>query len=229
MRKYIVPAYTILFIIAGSLLSSCGIFGPDEVTDHDGNTYRTADIGDQTWMAENLKTTTYSDGTAIPLVNDNTAWSNLDTPAYCWYDNDENTYGDSYGALYNWFTVNTGKLCPKGWHVPTDTDWTTLVDFLGGEEEAGYKLKEAGALHWPPPNLEATNESGFTAIPVGYRYPEGPFIDQNNNSRWCHWWSSTEHGFTNWALYRHMSSNHHEINSYGFSMNSGFSVRCIKD
>ena len=114
----------------------------DGINDIDGNAYNKVTIGRQTWLVENLRTTKYNDGTLIPLVQDNTAWSNLITPGYCWFDNDEVANKNPYGALYNWYAVNTGKLCPSGWHVPTDTEWTTLIDNLGGLDVAGGKLKE---------------------------------------------------------------------------------------
>ena len=103
-----------------------------------------SDIGTQTWMAENLRSTTLNDGTDIPFVPDVTAWAALTTPGYCWFQSDSL----GYGALYNWYTVNTGKLCPEGWHVPADEEWTILTDFLGGKSVAGGKLKEAGTYHW---------------------------------------------------------------------------------
>jgi uncharacterized protein (TIGR02145 family) len=100
------------------------------VTDKDGNVYHTVTIGTQTWMVENLKTTKYNDGTAIPFITDNSAWANLTTPGYCWYNNDSTTYKNMYGALYNWYAVSTGNLAPKGWHVATDAEWTTLQNYL---------------------------------------------------------------------------------------------------
>ena len=138
------------------------------VSDADGNTYKTVVIGAQTWFAENLKTTKFKDGTAIALVTDNTAWKNLTTPAYCWYNNSVSNK-TTYGALYNWYTVSTANLCPAGWHVPSDSEWKILTDFLKGASTAGIKLKEAGTTHWNSPNTGATNESGFTALPGGYR------------------------------------------------------------
>ena len=109
------------------------------VVDIDGNVYHTVTIGTQVWMVENLKTTRYNDGTAIPLVTDGTAWAALTTPGYCWYNNDSATYKNTYGALYNWYAVNTGKLAPTGWHVPTDSEWTVLTTYLGGESlQAGH-------------------------------------------------------------------------------------------
>ena len=145
------------------------------VTDIDGNVYHTVKIGAQTWMVENLRTTRYNDGTAIPLVTGNTAWGSLTTPGYCWYNNDQATYGSTYGALYNWYAVNRGKLCPTGWHVATDAEWTQLTDYLGGVWVAGGKMKEAGLSHWESPNEGATNSSGFTALPGGHRISAGSF------------------------------------------------------
>jgi uncharacterized protein (TIGR02145 family) len=139
------------------------------VKDQDGNAYKTVNIGNQVWMAENLRTTKFNDNKTIPLVKDSTAWSNLITPGYCCYDNDAETYLSLYGALYNWYAVNTGKLCPEGWHVPSDEEWITLRTYLGGEELAGGKMKESGISHWQSPNAGATNQSGFTAIPGGVR------------------------------------------------------------
>ncbi len=139
------------------------------VTDIDNNHYEAVRIGSQLWMAENLKTTRYNDGTPIPLVTDSLEWDNLVTPAYCWYRNDPVTYGETYGALYNLHVVSTGILCPSGWHVPSDAEWTVLSDYLGGESVAGGKLKEAGTTHWYTPNAGATNETGFTALPGGIR------------------------------------------------------------
>jgi uncharacterized protein (TIGR02145 family) len=112
-------------------------------------------------MKQNLKTTRFNDGTTIPLVEVAATWSILTTPGMCWYYNDQATYGTVYGALYNWYTVNAGNLCPTGWHVPTDAEWTTLTDFLGGVSVAGGKLKEAGYAHWAEPNTGATNRQWF--------------------------------------------------------------------
>jgi len=195
------------------------------VRDKSGNTYNTIKIGDQLWLAENLKTTRYNDGDSIPLVTDNTEWSNLTTPGYCWYDNDEMTYGYFYGALYNWYAVNTGKLCPTGWHVPTDDEWTTLVNYLGGESVAGGKMKETGTVHWSSPNTGATNESGFTALPGGYR---GDLAAFRNIGTHADWWYSTQSGTTDaWSR----SLSYDVVNSYRNlrDMKYGFSVRCLKD
>jgi uncharacterized protein (TIGR02145 family) len=195
--------------------------------DGDGNYYKVVRIGTQTWMAENLKTTRYNDGTAIPLVEGKTAWNISNTPGYCWY-NDIPTYKDTYGALYNWYAVNTGKLCPTGWHVPTNTEWTTLTDYLGGTGTASGKLKETGTTHWLVPN-DGTNESGFTALPGGYRNsdgflgPYGPTI-----GTFGAWWSSTEY-LTVYANDRWVTYNTGYVTvGYDDKLN-GLSVRCLKD
>jgi len=196
------------------------------VTDSDGNAYNTVKIGDQVWMAENLKTTKYNDGmTAIPLVTDNTAWSNLTTGAYCWYNNDEATYGDTYGALYNWYTVNTGNLCPTGWHVPSDADWTTLTTYLGGVSVAGGKLKETGTTHWTTPNTGATNEVGFTAFPGGYRFIDVSFLGIGDIGSW---WSSTEYAPPH-AWFRYLGYDDADVGGNYTNKKSGFSVRCLRD
>lgn len=196
------------------------------VTDIDGNIYHTVTIGTQVWMVENLKTTKYNDGTSIPNVTtDNTVWTNLLTPGYCWYNNDETTYKSTYGALYNWYTVNTGKLAPLGWHVPTDTEWTTLTTYLGGGSIAGGKLKETGTSHWSSPNTGATNETGFTAIPVGGRGNYGAFgsIGYDGN-----WWSSAEGSAGNaWSWY--LVYNLSNVARFNYLKSCGFSVRCVRD
>jgi uncharacterized protein (TIGR02145 family) len=195
------------------------------ITDADGNIYNTVIIGSQTWMVENLKTTKYKDGTSIPLETSNTTWAGLSTPAYCWYNNDQATNGNVYGALYNWYTVNTRNLCPTGWRVPTDEDWTTLTTYLGGESAAGGKLKEIGTTHWLSPNTGATNESGFRALPGGDRYySTGSFNNVGTNGNW---WSFTEVD-ANVAWYRRMNSDYSGVYRYYISKREGISVRCIK-
>jgi uncharacterized protein (TIGR02145 family) len=160
------------------------------VSDADGNDYKTVAIGAQVWMTENLKTTKYNDGTAIPLVTNHTAWNNLTTDGYCWYSNDATTYKDTYGALYNWYVVQTGKICPTGWHVPTEGEWQTLATYLGGAGIAGRKLKETGTAHWGIYNVSATNETGFTALPGGYRFCD--FYETFNDIGLAgYWWSSS--------------------------------------
>jgi uncharacterized protein (TIGR02145 family) len=175
-------------------------------------------------MVENLKTTRYNDGTAIPLVTDNTAWAALTTPGYCWYNNDAATYKNTYGALYNWYTVNTGNLAPNGWHVATDAEWTVLTTFLGGESVAGGPLKEAGTTHWGSPNTGATNATGFSALPGGFRNSNGgsfSFIGYNG-----YWWLSTAYdAASSWV--RHMSCDLAAVGRLYSNDAYGFSVRCV--
>lgn len=191
------------------------------VSDIEGNTYKTIQIGTQTWMAENLKTTKLNDDTPITLVTDNPAWAALITPAYSWYNNDSILYG----AIYNGYIISTGKLCPEGWHVPSDEEWTTLTTFLGGEIVAGNKLKETGSTHWQNPNDGATNESGFTALPGGYRYYGGSFSSSRNQG---YWWSATERSSIE-NYYRDIYVRYSDVDRGSSSKKTGFSVRCIED
>lgn len=204
------------------------VFNPNitygTMTDIDGNTYKTVTIGTQTWMAENLKVTKYNDGTSIPIVSDSAAWSVLTTGAYCNYENEQCSVA-IYGRLYNWYAVNTGKLCPTGWHVPTDTEWTTFINYLGGEDAAGGKLKEIGIAHWQSPNEGATNESGFTALPSGFRGFNGTFGNIGYSGLW---WSATNDD-ANKAWLRDMFYGNSVVNRSNRYKGNGFSVRCVKD
>lgn len=194
------------------------------VDDIDGNTYKTVSIGSQVWMAENLKTTRYNDNTLIPLVIDNTTWNHMITPGYCWYNNDASTFKSDYGALYNWYTIATGKLCPLGWHVPTDLQWSEMATYLGGETLAGDKLKEEGEAHWTILNSGATNESGFTALPGGGRI-DGSFVYIGTAGAW---WSATGYDAEN-ALCRELDNDIDELLIGHLSKSQGFSVRCIQN
>ena len=200
------------------------------VTDIDGNVYHTVTIGTQVWMVENLKTTKFNNGSTIPLVTDNDPWYNLTTPGYCWYNNDAAANKNTFGALYNWYVVNTGKLAPTGWHVPTEAEWTTLTTYLGGETVAGGKMKStgttvAGTGLWYDPNTGATNESGFTAVPAGYRDIYGPFNGIGSNG---YWWSSSGYD-TYYAWHRGLYYSYGGVYRGAGGKNSGFSVRCVRD
>jgi len=195
------------------------------VEDIEGNVYNTVKIANQTWMLMNLKTTRFNDGTPIPLVTDSTAWASLSSPAYCWYDNEISSFKPSYGALYNGYAVSTGKVCPSGWHVPTDSEWTILTTYLGGEEIAGGKLKESGTDFWVNPNTGANNGSGFTAIPGGLRYHNGIFHDFGFSG---YWWSSTEYSESR-AYFRYMDYEYSNVFRFNNLKKIGFSVRCLKD
>jgi uncharacterized protein (TIGR02145 family) len=201
-----------------------------KIADADGNNYTTVPIGTQIWMSENLKTTKYSDGTSIPLVADNTVWSSLTSPGYCWYNNDEASHKAVYGALYNWYVLdsasNGGKnVCPVGWKVPSVSELTTLLNFSGGESIAGGKLKEVGTAHWQSPNTGATNETGFTALPGGIRYYNAGY---QNLGGMCYFWSATRLPGRS-ASHIVLTSGSTGIFWQSNSERFGFSVRCLRD
>ena len=198
----------------------------ESVTDIDGNVYSTINIGSQLWMAENLKTTHYQNGNAIPNILSNSEWSNLSTDAYCsYYNNDYNM--DMYGLLYNWYTVDDiGGLAPVGWHIPTDEEWTILINYLGGYSVAGGKMKETGYNHWNNPNYGATNESGFSVVPGGSRdYSDGTFYDGRNDAIF---WTFTANNSSSAWYVRLTYLNRTVIRLYQ-NKSTGLSIRCIKD
>jgi len=210
------------------------IFNPDltygSVTDIDGNVYKTILIGSQTWMAENLKTTKYRNGNLIGT----TTYATLDisnattypTPKYQWaYAGNESNVA-TYGRLYTWYAATDSlNVCPTGWHLPTDTEWKILTNHLGGESAAGGKLKETGTTHWLSPNTGATNTSGFTALPGGYRNVDGAFTSIGYTG---YWWSSTEYpAYGAWR--RYMTYDSSNVSGYLNLEAYGFSVRCVKD
>jgi uncharacterized protein (TIGR02145 family) len=198
------------------------------VSDIEGKSYKTIQIGNQLWMAENLRTTKLNDGSALPLVPESSSWSNLITPAYCWFENNDTIYENIYGAYYNWFAVSSGKLCPDGWHVPDDTEWQTLVSYLGGAGTAGSKLKATGTSDWILPNRDATNLSGFTALPAGMRESsDGAFGGQGSLGSW---WSATEIQSsplsTAWFQWVHGDTT--IVTRDQIFKNDGMPVRCMK-
>ena len=195
-----------------------------KLSDIDGNSYSIVKIGDQFWMAENLKTTKYNDGSKIPLISDYNAWSRLISPGFCWYFNEAETYKADYGALYNGYTISTGKLCPKGWHVPSAQEWQTLINYTGGKEVGG-KLKGIGNEHWMSPNKDATNAVGYAALPGGSRGSRGSFFDDGLRG---YWWSSTDFDNDN-LWYSSMGYSSNEVENNFDEKKSGLSVRCIKD
>jgi uncharacterized protein (TIGR02145 family) len=223
------------YILAGSILVFSGSckkeIEEEQLTDSDGNVYTSVIIGTQEWMVESLKTTKYNDGSHISLVTDEKEWSNLKTPGYCWYDNNEAEYKADYGALYNWYCVSSGKLCPEGWHVPTKSDLDTLVNFLGGAQSAGGKLKEKRFTHWNFPNSGATNESGFTALPGGGRYYDGllyAYVYAGIGQYGCFWSLTDEYTYEANVLVVFFDFNFALDN--GLSLKeTGQSVRCVKD
>ena len=229
-RRYLLISISIYITITQLSAQETGT-----VTDIDGNVCQTVKIGDQWWMAENLKVSHYRNGDEIPNVTDGTEWDNLTIGAYCNYDNDE-TYVAAYGRLYNWYAVNDSRsIAPEGWHVPSDAEWKQLEMYLGlnqleadgmgnrGTDEGG-KLKETGTSHWNSPNKGATNESGFSALPCGYRNFNGDYLDLGSLTIF---WSSTENN-DYVASTRGLSYDESDIIRISFSKRAGFSVRCIQ-
>jgi len=221
----------IVFILLGVMLTVIpyGCSKSEEssapVSDAEGNSYKTVKIGSQIWMAENLKATMYNDGTNIPQIKEGDEWSDLTEGAYCWYNNEEVSYKDTFGALYNGFAIASGKICPVGWHIPAVEEMKVLRESLGDSIKAGGKLKEAGTVHWLSPNKGADNSSGFTALPAGFRYFEGTFSSVSSyTSIWSVtkvandelWYAGLYYADAAFVL-DHRNKKH------------GFSVRCLKD
>jgi uncharacterized protein (TIGR02145 family) len=194
------------------------------VQDQSGNFYNTVAIGTQVWFKENLRTKKYRSGALIP-VKTNTDTSTLVGQMY-YYANDSLTNYSVYGALYNWkATQSSDSLCPVGWHVPTDTEWTTLTTFLGGESVAGGKMKETGTTLWNSPNTDADNSSGFSALPGGYRNSDGSFGIIRGLA---FIWSATEFD-NNYAWGRVLYNNFGGVSRFTYFKSVGFSVRCLKN
>ncbi|MGC9332068.1 MAG: fibrobacter succinogenes major paralogous domain-containing protein, partial [Bacteroidales bacterium] len=212
--------------------------GKDTVVDCDGNVYDILKFGDQYWFAENLKSTTYNDCTDIPKVEDAGTWSGLSTPAYCWYNNDSSANAQNYGALYNWFAVNTGNLCPEGWRVPTDEDWKALEMFVGMSQAAadttGYRgtnegAKLAGSGLWHTGTLSGQPEfgsSGFDVVPGGNRDHNGDYYVYD--AYMGYQWSSTNYSPSN-ALLRLIQYDRKTVYRNSGNKKYGMSVRCVRD
>jgi uncharacterized protein (TIGR02145 family) len=219
MKRYLL-ILSIVLIVTSSFNRNT-----NKVVDIDGNQYDTITIGTQTWMVENLKTTHYKNGNPIPNISERPEWNNLSTGAYCDYNNDAET-GNTNGHLYNWYAINDpAGLCPTGWHIATDSEWTVLINYLGHDSIAGGAMKTAGTTQWKIPNAWATNSSGFAAIPAGYRHANGAFYKIYENS---YFWSSTE-TFSYSACGRYLSYNTAGIDRFIANKQSGFSCRCIKN
>lgn len=212
--------------------------GPEleTVTDIDGNVYQTVTIGEQVWMAKNLKVMHFRNGDPIPNITDNTEWKEISTGAYCNFDNDEHNVA-TYGRFYNWYAVDDSRsIAPEGWYVATDEEWKQLEMYLGmsqseaddlgwrGTDEGG-KLKETGTTHWNSPNAGASNESDFSALPGGYRNSNGYSYYIGGTA---YFWSSTEFS-SPVAWIRYLDYSNSDINRYHYDKNSGFSVRCVRD
>jgi len=215
------------------------LFGqePAELRDIDGNVYDTRTIGKQVWMVENLKTTRLNNGERIPVVTDGMVWQTTSDPACCWYENDPSA-GDGYGALYNWYAVSSGRLCPAGWHVPSHEEWSDLTSFLGGTGIPGTQILMEGELkstrtspmdhpRWEKPNTGAVNSSGFSALPAGSRNFAGFYLGLGRHGFW--WTSSAANYPSNYAWYRGMRHDNSDVFMTNGNMNNGYSVRCVKD
>jgi uncharacterized protein (TIGR02145 family) len=216
---------TIILTVIASTISCKKNDEPINVTDIDGNVYKIVTINKKIWMAENLKTTKLNDGTSIPNTkpsNSSWDWYHNKTFAYCWYNN-ESANKEVYGALYNWYTISTAKLCPKGWHVPNEDELEALVTYIGGYAGTAGKLRETGITHWNSPNSDATNETGFTALPAGFT-TNGYFFGFGDKTII---WSSTESDSDN--AYEWSVSTLPFIAKEAIEKEFGGSVRCIKD
>lgn len=202
----------------------------DAITDIDGNQYKTIGIGSQIWMQENLAVTHLADGARITLLENYSDWrnKNLNTAAYCWYDNDSANNKSIYGGLYNFYAVKTGLLCPTGWHVPSQNDWSTLVDFLGGKDIGGGKLIDFESKYWIDPIHYVANNLKFLALPGGYRRPEsGEFMGKGLSAWW--WANRTSMEDDSKALTISVSKDEISLSQNYIYKNGGASIRCIKD
>lgn len=237
MKKFLTK-FLLLLAIGFTLLQSCSknegnvaVTPSSTVSPCDDTTtpYPTVTIGTQIWMQKNLNVCKYRNGDDIPQVQDPTDWKNLTTGAWCYYNNDPTaTTGTVYGKLYNWYAVNDPRgLAPTGYHVPSDAEWTTLTTFLGGESVAGNAMKETGIAHWySPNNQDATNSSGFTGLPGGYRERFGAFVKIGSSG---FWWSSSEFVGNPYAWIRYLNYNYGgAVRSYYYKT-EGYSVRCLRD
>lgn len=183
---------------------------------------QTVTIGTQVWTSKNLDVATYRNGDVIPEVQDQNAWAKLTIGAWCYYDNDA-ANGKKYGKLYNWYAVHDPRgLAPKGYHIPTHAEWTKLTDYLGGEEEAGTKMKSTSEWY---NSGNGTNSSGFSGLPGGSRYYNGTFY---YIGYYGYWWSSTEYD-TSSAWDRDLNDDDGSVRRGGDDKRSGFSVRCLRD
>jgi uncharacterized protein (TIGR02145 family) len=230
---------TLNWMVVGGTPATCGatnVHNPNltygSITDQDGNIYKTIVIGTQEWMAENLKASHYRNGDLIPVVTNAATWAGLTSGASCWNNNDSATYNCPYGKLYNWYAATDSRnVCPSGWHLPSDAEFTVLKDYLGGGPVAGGKMKSTGTQFWPSPNTDATNESGFSGLPSGSRINAGVIINDFvfnpigfSDGRW---WSSTD--YSTESAFQIMVNFSGNASIDGNPKTWGFSVGCVKD
>lgn len=201
--------------------------GSSTVSDIDGNIYHIVSIGGQCWLKENLKTRHYKNGLPITTLTNNLNWQNVTYGAVCNYDNIASN-SQTYGKVYNWYSVaDPSGLCPTRWHVPTDGEWTTLIDFLGVGAVAGGAMKEIGVLHWASPNFGSTNSSDFTALGAGHRNDDGTYQDLGFTGIW---WTSTNYSSTgDWAQNIEIQNIGTGIGGNLVPKTFGYSVRCVHD
>lgn len=227
--KKIILGLTVILVILSCQKEENEPLKNGEINDIDGNQYSTVIIGTQEWITENLRTTKYCNGDPIENVTDNNQWRSFDKGAWAYQSNDSQ-FESTYGKLYNWFAVNDFRnICPCGWHVPSDVEWKTLTDYLGGEDLAGGKMKSTGTRNWRRPNQDATNNSGFSGLPGGSREPSGGFNPIGANG---YWWSSTEalaFGGTANSWGRSLYYDDDNVIRFTSAKTYGFSVRCIKN
>nr|WP_315183670.1 fibrobacter succinogenes major paralogous domain-containing protein [uncultured Flavobacterium sp.] len=198
------------------------------VSDIDGNVYSIVKICNQTWMKSNLNVSKYRNGDIIPQVTNTTQWASLTTGAWCYYRN-ITANGVVYGKLYNWYAVNDSRgLAPQGYHIPTQTEWNSIINCLGGDGPggAGGKMKEAGYSHWVSPNAGATNSSGFTALPGRLRTNLGDAVNGDGTSG--NWWSSSQFNSAD-AFKFDTGTEEDYAGIFHYPKSWGCSVRCVKD
>lgn len=223
LKRILLSSMVTLLMCMTALNSSAQKAG-EMAKDVDGNMYQSVVIGTQTWLTENLKVTRYSDATDIKQITDKTQWAKTTAPAFCWYDNDV-ANKDEYGALYNWHAVNGGNICPKGWHVPTDAEWTTLEEFVGGAQQAAEILKEKGTTHWKTTSAAVSDPYHFSARAAGFRNSDGDFTYQLSD---CCWWTATSSTST-YARNRSFSYYDKGISQRDIQRSNGYSIRCVMD
>ena len=215
-------------VLSASLLGQGQGLGLN-IKDVEGNTYKTVQIGTQVWMAENLKTSKYNDGSTITKITDDTQWGNNTTGAWCYYNNDA-ANNTKYGKLYNWYAVSkktngNKNICPTGWHVPSGDEWDVLIWYLGGPNDAGGKMKEVGMTNWTSPNSEATNSSLFTGLPGGCRYDEGGYGSEGSEGSW---WNSNDYNIYLAYFCGLKHSDGFAARVFSFKK-QGMSLRCLRD
>ncbi len=225
MKRFFCSWFCGLTVIGTVVLfaSSCS----STVKDIDGNVYKTVKIGDQLWMAENLRTTRYSNGDVIETTeNIREDISEISEPKFQWIAGGNDQYPQVYGRVYTWYAVTDNRnICPDGWHVVTDDEWNKLANYFGGFATSGGALKEAGNVNWQSPNTSATNSSGFTALAAGGRSSKGVF---GGVGFYGAWWSITNKSEES-AGYWHLYYNTAALKKTEYHKKSAFAVRCVRD